>query len=267
MRKVKQAFTLVELLVVISIIALLVSILLPALGQARAQAKSTVCKSNLRQLALANIGYAMENDGRLVLAAQDLFTGVNNHRWHGVRDTNDDPFDPLRSPLANYLGDGKVKICPKRVNFRHNDPWTFDFEDGAGGYGYNMTYLGSRIWQSSGAADKATLFDKIRHPAETVMFTDAAMAKTDVGGPYYLEYSFVEPRFWFSGGTFHPGWGDPSPSVHFRHRGQANIGWADSHVDSREIAPYDLENAYGVKSAEMMLGWFSPMDNRLFDLD
>ncbi|MHC4483550.1 MAG: type II secretion system protein, partial [Planctomycetota bacterium] len=46
----KKAFSLVELLVVISIIALLGSVLMPALAAARAQGKQVVCKSNIRQL-------------------------------------------------------------------------------------------------------------------------------------------------------------------------------------------------------------------------
>jgi prepilin-type N-terminal cleavage/methylation domain-containing protein/prepilin-type processing-associated H-X9-DG protein len=60
------AFTLIELLVVMSMIALLMGILLPALQKARAQAKSAVCMSNLRQLTLAWTAYAEDNDGKLV---------------------------------------------------------------------------------------------------------------------------------------------------------------------------------------------------------
>ena len=61
--KQSRAFTLVELLVVISIIALLVSILLPALGKARESASRVVCLSNLRQLAWAELIYVSDNDG------------------------------------------------------------------------------------------------------------------------------------------------------------------------------------------------------------
>ena len=201
-----------------------------------------------------------------------MYLGVNNHRWHGVRDDKDDPFDPLRGPLAGYLTDGEVKKCPTKVNFVKGKPWDWNFEDGCGGYGYNMTYIGSRIWQSYTEENhKITTKDfEVRSPAQTLMFVDTAMTELDDNNrAYYLEYSFAEPRHWVIDGIVDVDdsiWGTPSPSIHFRHRDRANIGWADGHIDSRQMAEFDKENAYHVKSADMMIGWFEPIDNTTFDL-
>ncbi len=267
-RQDKKAFTLIELLVVIAIIAILAGILIPALARARLQARSAICRSNLRQLSMANNGYTAENQDRYVIAAADI-AGDNLHRWHGVRMNLNEPFDPRKGPLVIYLSDGQVKQCSQHVDFRHLKPWEWDFEDGCGGYGYNMTYLGSLLWSGrpyDQACQTSSKAGQVKYPSETLMFTDTAMAKLDNDVPYFLEYSFAEPPFFIgSDGEPMTQW-YASPSLHFRHLDRVNVAWADGHVDGYAMVPNDSTNVYGVKSSEMMLGWFEPMDNSPFDL-
>jgi prepilin-type processing-associated H-X9-DG protein/prepilin-type N-terminal cleavage/methylation domain-containing protein len=263
----KKAFTLVELLVVIATIALLLSILMPALAAARAQGEAVVCKSNIRQLVLANIGYSNENDGFCVPAASDMWDFMGGlYRWHGVRDSPDEPFDPLKGPLAEYLANGKVKECPGKVRFVKGNKWGESFEKGCGGYGYNMTYLGSGLWQTGldfkEMYRQTTRMLKISKPDKTLMFADCAMS-LEKGS--YIEYSFAEPPYFVMNGQLFTGM-YTSPSIHFRHRNRANIGWADGHIDSRRMAKFKGKNYYGVESTGMKLGWFEPIDNSLFDL-
>ena len=266
----KRAFTLIELLVVISIIALLLAIMMPALTAARAGTLTLVCKSNLHQLLLANISYASENDGFFVPAASDMMDSPGLHRWHGTRNTLNEPFDSLRGPLAGYLAGSQIKECPNKVAFVKDQDWNTNFEQGCGGYGYNMTYIGSRLWQSGlkserdwlDAYAKTTRIEEIRMPAQSLMFSDTAMAND---GDSMIEYSFAEPPFAVQNGlpvtSFYM-----SPSIHFRHKDNANIGWSDGHVSQCKFARFDNINVYGVNSNDLKLGWFDPVNNSRFDL-
>ena len=74
----RRAFTIIELLVVVSIITLLIGILLPAIGQARQQAKVTQSRSNLRQLAIAHGSYAADHNDRQLTFINDTISNYGN---------------------------------------------------------------------------------------------------------------------------------------------------------------------------------------------
>ena len=100
----KQGFTLIELLVVIAIIALLMAILLPALGRVRRQARAVVCQSNLRQWGKALSLYLQDNQGHL--PARD--TGMI---WllRGSAPSEDAPMKP---DLYNNFPTEGIARCP-----------------------------------------------------------------------------------------------------------------------------------------------------------
>jgi prepilin-type processing-associated H-X9-DG protein/prepilin-type N-terminal cleavage/methylation domain-containing protein len=264
----KRAFTLVELLVVLFIISALMGILLPALSRAGQHARSVVCQSNIRQLYLANTGYAAENNGFYVRAASDIWVDVGSqkggfHRWHGVRDNANEPFDPLKGPLKNYLADGKVKQCPGIVKFVE-DVTENAFEAGCGGYGYNSIGVGSRTYQLGNwdeAMRSSMKTTEIKQPYKKVMFTDTAYMQGDKG-KYIIEYSFCEsPHFVFFNGISIVEMGRPIPSIHFRHLKRANVVWCDGHVSCEEFAFSKLTE---VELDQFLIGWFGPKDNALF---
>jgi prepilin-type N-terminal cleavage/methylation domain-containing protein/prepilin-type processing-associated H-X9-DG protein len=105
-RRLTGAFTLVELLVVIGIIAVLIAILMPALGKARETARRVNCMSNLRQLTTAWLAYAQANRGQLIPAENNIDS------WADAGNTDDAIVAGLLYP---WVPDPRVYRCP-------NDP-------------------------------------------------------------------------------------------------------------------------------------------------
>ncbi|MFH1746489.1 MAG: type II secretion system protein [Planctomycetota bacterium] len=260
-----SGFTLVELLVTIAIIAVLLSILLPSLRQAREQGRLAICGSNIRQIAIANIAYSCDHQGRFCPGAAGMRTS-NLHRWHGTRTQDGYPFDPQNGPLVPYLGvDQRIRACPA---FREMVTNMAAFELGNGGYGYNQAYVGRVLIQKSNGdfsvvTDLQGVFsERVRQPGRTVMFSDAAFAATANG---VIEYSFSEPRF-------HPEYlhydARLDPSIHFRHQGQASIAWCDGHVGRRSRTFTWSSGFYEGDPVQENIGWFGETDdNGFFDLE
>ena len=129
------AFTLIELLVVLAIIALLISILAPALGRARENGRRTVCGNNLRQMGQACWNYSNDNEGWYPAKPWYGHTGAGvkelaQHQWEAsprdpegpdgwglllagmVRDILEREYTHGGAEAPKYMPDPKILVCP-----------------------------------------------------------------------------------------------------------------------------------------------------------
>jgi prepilin-type N-terminal cleavage/methylation domain-containing protein len=139
----RKAFTLVELLVVIGIIAVLVAVLLPALTKARASANRTACLSNLRQIGMAIQIYANQNSDQIPIGTTGGQLQENYGIWYGATGNRWQPFGVLF--FTGLIKNPPSFYCPAESDWYYGyntseNPW----QPGIAGSSFVRSSYGSR---------------------------------------------------------------------------------------------------------------------------
>jgi prepilin-type N-terminal cleavage/methylation domain-containing protein/prepilin-type processing-associated H-X9-DG protein len=204
----KRAFTLIELLVVIAIIAILASLLLPALSRAKAKANTTKCASNEKQIALGYLLYATDNDDKLPLASH-LGDAAPCQWYFEIRNYLSRKADTY----TNLVAKSTVVACPTAKLEKAFPPST-PAAEAYGGYGHNYVYLGYLTEKERAKTSAVT------KPSETCMNGDGL---DPAAGLNWWNYGYLYP-------PSIPPYGQKDIRPYIRHGKGSNYSWIDGHV-------------------------------------
>lgn len=149
----KKAFTLIELLVVIAIIALLLSILSPALNKVKEQARVTVCKSNLKQLGMAFETYSVSNNNKSMSTDVYYIWPFVIAPYFGLKNYSEDPETAQQGVMKIIKCPSTKSPEPRETNWG-SDRFTWEhyqqvpgqnLEDCEGSYGLNCWLAGMEL--------------------------------------------------------------------------------------------------------------------------
>lgn len=215
--KTRRAFTLVELLVAIAIIAILAALSLGAMGKMRSIGQKAVCANSLRQLGAATGLYLAENEQRFFAYTRTTSEGV---LWYfglessgGSKAEGSRGLDETKGPLYPYVQQaGGVQVCP---SFPYGSAlWKPKFKGASWGYGFNVAL-----------SNVSAL--TVERPSRIILFGDCAQVNTfqppaSAKKPLIEEFYIIDSS---------------SRTIHFRHSENANVLFLDGHVQPMKMYP------------------------------
>ncbi|KKS44678.1 MAG: hypothetical protein A2Y13_02300 [Planctomycetes bacterium GWC2_45_44] len=239
--KTKKAFTLVELLVVISIIALLLAVLMPALGKARESARSVVCKANLRAMGQLEVMYHESNNGVAAWTYLETPGKSNSSRFWAIslwsmmgKVPVSTPADPLLRNVQPVKG--AWLRCPTSISLKKTT-WS----DGpvVGGiltqrYLSELSYTRNSFdplsvgWYGESANNTPIRVGRMRSPASIPDVAEGRHFHAPATTPIYwdLKYAKTYPAFWII------------DYYHNSNTGVNVLAW-DGHVESNRNSFFD----------------------------
>lgn len=203
----RKAFSLIELLVVVGIIALLIGILVPALSAARRSARSTACLSQMRQIGLATIMYAQDSHDYLPRSSHSALANGAMPWGYALlpylgRGTYDRP-----SPSWDELFNGLYR-CPEDPR---RDRWSY----------------GKSVWFELTSGETGEIYGVSNGPTFSkigmVPRSSSTILYGELGSGSMADH--IMAHFWYMGG---------SPEVDAkRHGSTSNFVFVDGHAESR----------------------------------
>ncbi len=249
----KKAFTLIELLIVIAVIALVMALLMPAMARARQQGRSVLCSSNLRQMSFAAAMYANENDEYFPMAIINEIAGATRkmRAWDFTTVSGQSVVEPGLLWQGEMIE--KIQQCPSfrgAANWA-NDPYT--------GYNYNSSYLGGTAAVKNGEIMAHTVVmsakvSSVRKPNECAVFGDGEWAQ---GANKFMRSPFPGDLDENFSGRY-------AGTQGFRHLGKTNVSWADGSV--RQVRKRCTETIESEKKNIAEGTGFLSDDNSAYDL-